>query len=195
MILKQLSKRNKEWKKVAFSICKDYDMANEMVQIMYFRMMKYFDEPSRIMVDGEINKIYIYVTLRNIFYKLKNDRKKVIEYEFKEFDTFDGSFDTTKYSTALTYSFEDQIDMNKMEAANEKIMSMIEKEIKTWHWYDEKLFRLYYYTDKSMRDIARETSISLTSIFNSCKNYKQIISEKFGEDIMDFFNKDYDKIK
>ena len=195
MILKQLSKRNKEWKKVAFSICKDYDLANEMVQIMYFRMMKYFDEPSRIMVDGEINKIYIYVTLRNIFYKLKNDRKKVIEYEFKEFDTFDGSFDTTKYSTGLTYSFEDQIDMNKMEAANEKIMSMIEKEIKTWHWYDEKLFRLYYYTDKSMRDIARETSISLTSIFNSCKNYKQIISEKFGEDIMDFFNKDYDKIK
>ena len=85
--------------------------------------------------------------------------------------------------------------MDKMEAANEKIMSMIEKEIKTWHWYDEKLFRLYYYTDKSMRDIARETSISLTSIFNSCKNYKQIISDKFGEDIMDFFNKDYDKIK
>ena len=48
MILKQLAKRNKEWKKVAFSICKDYDLANEMVQIMYFRMMKYFDEPSRI---------------------------------------------------------------------------------------------------------------------------------------------------
>lgn len=195
MILKKLAKRNKEWKKVAFSICKDYDLANEMVQIMYFRMMKYFDEPSRIMVDGEINKIYIYVTLRNIFYKLKNDKKKIVEYEFKEFDTFDDNFDTTKYSTALTYSFEDQIDMDKMEAANEKIMSMIEKEIKTWHWYDEKLFRLYYYTDKSMRDIARETKISLTSIFNSCKNYKQIIADKFGEDIMDFFNKDYDKIK
>ena len=85
MILKKLAKRNKEWKKVAFSICKDYDLANEMVQIMYFRMMKYFDEPSRIMVDGEINKIYIYVTLRNIFYKLKNDKKKIVEYEFKEF--------------------------------------------------------------------------------------------------------------
>ena len=71
MILKQLAKRNKEWLKVAKSICRDEDLAKEMVQIMYFRMLKYISDPSRIMVDGKINKIYIYVTLRNIFYKLK----------------------------------------------------------------------------------------------------------------------------
>jgi len=195
MILKQLAKRNKEWKKVAFSICKDYDLANEMVQIMYFRMLKYIDNPSRIMVDGEINKIYVYVTLRNIFYKIKNDKRKIETFEFKEFDTFDKNFDTSLYNVDFTYSYEDQIDVKKMETANEKIMKKIEDEIETWHWYDKKLFRLYYYTNFSMRDIAKKTNISLTSIFNSCKNYKQIISEKFGEDIMDFFNKDYDKIK
>jgi DNA-directed RNA polymerase specialized sigma subunit len=157
-------------------------------------MHKYVNEPSRIMINGEINKIYIYVTLRNIFYKIKNDRKKNIKYEFKEFDTFDSNFDTSIYSTDLTYSYEDQIDARKMEVANEKIMKMIEDEVETWHWYDKKLFRLYYYTDYSLRDIAKKTNISLTSIFNSCKNYKQIIAEKFGEDITDFFNKDYDKI-
>jgi RNA polymerase sigma factor (sigma-70 family) len=194
MILKQLSKRNKEWIKVAFSICKDEHIAKDMVQIMYFRMLKYVNDPSRIMINGEINKIYIYVTLRNIFYKIKNDRKKNIKYEFKEFDTFDSNFDTSIYSTDLTYSYEDQIDARKMEVANEKIMKMIEDEVETWHWYDKKLFRLYYYTDYSLRDIAKKTNISLTSIFNSCKNYKQIIAEKFGEDITDFFNKDYDKI-
>lgn len=194
MILQQLAKRNEEWIKVAFSICKDEHMAKDMVQIMYFRMLKYVSDPSRIMVDGKINKIYIYVTLRNIFYKMKNDRKRNIKYEFKEFDTFNDNFDTSIYSTDLTYSYEDQIDAKKMEAANEKIMKMIEDEIETWHWYDKKLFRLYYYTDYSLRDIAKKTNISLTSIFNSCKNYKQIIAEKFGEDIMDFYNKDYDKI-
>lgn len=194
MILQQLAKRNEEWIKVAFSICKDQHMAKDMVQIMYFRMLKYVSDPSRIMVDGKINKIYIYVTLRNIFYKMKNDRKRNIKYEFKEFDTFNDNFDTSIYSTDLTYSYEDQIDAKKMEAANEKIMKMIEDEIETWHWYDKKLFRLYYYTDYSLRDIAKKTNISLTSIFNSCKNYKQIIAEKFGEDIMDFYNKDYDKI-
>jgi RNA polymerase sigma factor (sigma-70 family) len=194
MILQQLAKRNDEWIKVAFSICRDEHMAKEMVQIMYFRMLKYVSDTSRIMIDGKINKIYIYVTLRNIFYKMKNDKKKITKYEFKEFDTFDDSFDTTKYNTDLTYSYEDQIDANKMEQANEKIMKMIEDEIETWHWYDKKLFRLYYYTDYSLRDIAKKTNISLTSIFNSCKNYKQIIAEKFGEDITDFFNKDYDKI-
>ena len=120
MILKQLAKRNKEWLKVAKSICRDEDLAKEMVQIMYFRMLKYISDPSRIMVDGKINKIYIYVTLRNIFYKLKNDKNKIQFYEFKEFDTFDENFDTSKYSADLSYSFEDQIDVEKMEAANEK---------------------------------------------------------------------------
>ena len=90
----------------------------------------------------------------------------------------------------MTSSYEEDVDVVNMEIANQTLMNKIENEIQTWHWYDEKLFRLYYFTDKSLRKIAKETKISLTSIYNSCKNYRQIIEDKFGEDIEDFFNKE-----
>ena len=82
-----------------------------------------------------------------------------------------------------------------MEKAHDSVINAIFEEVSDWHWYDEKLFRLYFCTDKSLRDISNDTKISLTSIYNSCKNYKRIIKEKFGEDVMDLFNEDYDKIK
>jgi 2-oxoglutarate dehydrogenase complex dehydrogenase (E1) component-like enzyme len=81
-----------------------------------------------------------------------------------------------------------------MEIAYERIYNSIDNEVSTWHWYDQKLFKLYYYSNKSLRDIAKDTKISLTSIYNSCKNYRRIIEQKFKEDIEDFFNEDYDRI-
>jgi|TARA_A100001515_G_scaffold144053_1_gene146954 DNA-directed RNA polymerase specialized sigma24 family protein len=195
MILNELSKRNKEWHRIALSICKDEHLANDLVQLMYFRILKYIKDVDKIKVNGKINSLYIYVTIKNIYYQHKNKLKKKKRFEYKEYDCFDESNDENNYSSSFVSTIEDEYNIIEYEQAHQKIINKIEKEIKTWHWYDEKLFRLYYYTDKSLRKIAKETSISLTSIYNSCKNYKEIIKDKYGEDIADLFNKDYDKIK
>ena len=195
MILNELSKRNKEWHRIALSICKDEHLANDLVQLMYFRILKYIKDVDKIKVNGKINSLYIYVTIKNIYYQHKNKLKKKKRFEYKEYDCFDESNDENNYSSSFVSTIEDEHNIIEYEQAHQKIINKIEKEIKTWHWYDEKLFRLYYYTDKSLRKIAKETSISLTSIYNSCKNYKEIIKYKYGEDIADLFNKDYDKIK
>ena len=158
------------------------------------RMRKYITDPEKIKKDGKINSLYVYVTIKNLFYQYKNKKNKNKFIEYKDFDSYDES-NTYEFNTDYTSSYEDDVDILNMEKANKIIMDNIESEIKTWHWYDEKLFRLYYFTNKSLRQIASETKISLTSIYNSCKNYKEIIENKFGEDILDFFNKDYDKIK
>jgi hypothetical protein len=42
-----------------------------------------------------------------------------------------------------------------------------------------------------MRDIAKETSISLISIFHSIKNYKEVLNTKFMKDYQDYINNDY----
>ena len=194
MILKELSKRNDEWIKIAYSICKDKHLSKDLVQKMYMRMRKYITDPEKIKKDGKINSLYVYVTIKNLFYQYKNKKNKNKFIEYKDFDSYDES-NTYEFNTDYTSSYEDDVDIINMEKANKIIMDNIESEIKTWHWYDEKLFRLYYFTNKSFRQIASETKISLTSIYNSCKNYKEIIENKFGEDILDFFNKDYDKIK
>ena len=195
MILNELSKRNKEWHRIALSICKDEHLANDLVQLMYFRILKYIKDVDKIKVNGKINSLYIYVTIKNIYYQHKNKLKKKKRFEYKEYDCYDESNDENNYSSSFVGTIEDEYNIIEYEQAHQKIINKIEKEIKTWHWYDEKLFRLYYYTDKSLRKIAKETSISLTSIYNSCKNYKEIIKDKYGEDIADLFNKDYDKIK
>ena len=195
MILNELSKRNKEWHRIALSICKDEHLANDLVQLMYFRILKYIKDVDKIKVNGKINSLYIYVTIKNIYYQHKNKLKKKKRFEYKEYDCYDESNDENNYSSSFVSTIEDENNVIEYERAHQKIIDKIEKEIKTWHWYDEKLFRLYYYTDKSLRKIAKETSISLTSIYNSCKNYKEIIKDKYGEDIADLFNKDYDKIK
>ena len=194
MILKELSKRNDEWIKIAYSICKDKHLSKDLVQKMYMRMRKYITDPEKIKKDGKITSLYVYVTIKNLFYQYKNKKNKNKFIEYKDFDSYDES-NTYEFNTDYTSSYEDDVDILNMEKANKIIMDNIESEIKTWHWYDEKLFRLYYFTNKSLRQIASETKISLTSIYNSCKNYKEIIENKFGEDILDFFNKDYDKIK
>ena len=65
------------------------------------------------------------------------------------------------------------------------------KEINSWHVYDAKLCNTYYLSDMSLRQISKGTNISLTSIFNSIKNYKSILRNKFIEDVEDYLNGDY----
>ena len=46
-----------------------------------------------------------------------------------------------------------------------------------------------------MRKLSADTNISVTSIFNSCKNYKEILNTKFAEDFQDYINGDFHLIK
>jgi predicted DNA-binding protein YlxM (UPF0122 family) len=65
------------------------------------------------------------------------------------------------------------------------------REINSWHSYDAKLCNTYYSGNMSLRQISKGTNISLTSIFNSIKNYRAILKDKFIEDIEDYLNGDY----
>ena len=192
MILEELSKRNNEWLKIALSICKDKTLANDLVQEMYLRIEKYVKDPERITTNDKISSLYIYVTIRNLYFKYQNNKNNNIILQYKDYDSFD---ENENIDYDFCSSIENDIELSDMEKAHKNIMGKILEEISTWHWYDEKLFKLYFFTDKSLRNIASETRISLTSIYNSCKNYKEILIEKFGEDVTDFFNKDYYQIK
>lgn len=106
-------------------------------------------------------------------------------------DLSDYSTDYLHINNQVTY------DSREIEAieAYDKLFDKIIKLVDDWdHWYDRKLFGLYYLSDMSMRDIAAKTNISLTSIFNSCKNYKNKITNELLEDWEDFKNGDFDKI-
>ena len=82
MILEKLSKRNDEWIKIALSICKDKTLANDLVQEMYLRIEKYVKDPERITTNDKISSLYIYVTIRNLYFKHQNNKKRKISYKF-----------------------------------------------------------------------------------------------------------------
>ena len=64
-MLEELAKRDKEWRKLAFSICKDKHQADDLVQEMYLRLhdKKFILTP-----------VYVYLTIKSIF--LDGIRKK-----------------------------------------------------------------------------------------------------------------------
>jgi hypothetical protein len=115
-------------------------------------------------------------TLRSLYYQFYNKKSKVNKVSFDD-----------------QWTFFDDSNIEEQEAYND-ICLLIDEEIENWNWYDRKLFKLYRDNDFSMRDIAKETNISLISIFHSIKNYKEILKDKFQQDYQNYITNDYNNI-
>jgi DNA-directed RNA polymerase specialized sigma24 family protein len=165
--IEQVAKHHKEWVEVIYKLG-ETDYAEDIVQESYMALIKYADEKKLIDENGKVRKGYMFFTLRSLYYQFYNKKKKVNKVSFDEqWEIFDDS------------------NLEEHQAYND-ICLMIDKELETWHWYDRKLFKLYRDSDMSMRDIAKETNISLISIFHSIKNYKEILNSKFEQDYKDY---------
>jgi DNA-directed RNA polymerase specialized sigma24 family protein len=173
--LNQVAQHHNEWIKIINSFG-EYDYAEDIVQETYIALYKYADATKIIDSSGNVRKGYVFFTLKSLFFQYYNKKMKVNKVSIDEqFTLFDNS------------------NLDEHNAYND-ICLLIDEEIKNWHWYDEKLFKLYRDSDMSMRDIAKETNISLISIFNSIKNYKEILNTKFNKDYQDYINNDYNGI-
>jgi hypothetical protein len=170
--LNQVAQHHKEWIKIINSFG-EYDYAEDIVQETYIALYKYADATKIIDASGNVRKGYVFFTLKSLFFQYYNKKMKV-----------------NKVSIDEQFTLFDDSNLDEHEAYND-ICLLIDEEIKNWHWYDEKLFKLYRDSDMSMRDIAKETNISLISIFNSIKNYKEILNTKFNKDYQDYINNDY----
>ena len=165
--IEQVAKHHKEWVEVIYKLG-ETDYAEDIVQESYMALIKYADEKKLIDENGKVRKGYMFFTLRSLYYQFYNKKKKVNKVSFDEqWEIFDDS------------------NLEEHQAYND-ICLMIDKELETWHWYDRKLFKIYRDSDMSMRDIAKETNISLISIFHSIKNYKEILNSKFEKDYQDY---------
>ena len=69
MILDELAKKDAQWRKMAFQICKDKDLADELVQEMYLKLAY----NTNLIKDG-----YIYTVLRNLFYDYTKSNKDIL---------------------------------------------------------------------------------------------------------------------
>tara|TARA_R100000353_G_scaffold136722_1_gene97090 strand:- start:2783 stop:3358 length:576 start_codon:yes stop_codon:yes gene_type:complete len=178
-VIDLLAKKHKDWIHMAKSFKITDDQANEIVQEMYIRLNDYVKDVKKILYkDNEINTFYVYVTMRNIYYSNfyntgKNIKNKKIIYFSEIIDKHDGkSFMKNVYEDPEIK----RKQLNK-KLKLEDLLDKIDAEIDTWYWYDKKMTRLYLNTKMSMRDISKETKISLSSIFNTLTNAKERIRE------------------
>ena len=178
-MLEILAKNHNLWLNMVLGFGCDYDTAQDIVQSMYLRMNKYIKDEQRIMYnDDEVNRFFIYVTLKNMYRTYMAAENKFVWFEVREDDAID--------TELMDIAFDEA-----MESAFETIMARIGAEMNTWHKYDRILSEKYFKSDYSLRDIAKGAGISLTSIFNSIRNNKKILKDKFSEDYEDFKNGDY----
>lgn len=159
--LEVVAKQHKEWIRIVNSFG-EYDYAEDIVQEMYIVLHKYAD-PNKIITNGKANRGYIFFTLKTTYYQYYNAKNKVYKVNIDDYQI----------------NYEDSLE--EQEAYN-NICKMIDKEIENWHWYDKKLFELYKNTDMSIRKLAKETGISWVSIFNTLKNCKTKIKDRFQDD-------------
>lgn len=179
-MLELLAKNHELWVKMVIGMGADKDTANDIVQSMYLRMDKYVKDKKKVIYkDDEVNRFFVYVTLKNMYISYKKSKHLFFEIREDEYQT-----DELLYAECN----------EEMEFAFIKFMAKIQEEMKTWHKYDRILSEKYLKSDYSLRDIATGTGISLTSIFHSMRQNKKILRERFKEDWEDFKNGDYNLI-
>lgn len=173
-LLEKLANKYDDWIRMAQSFGITKEQAEELVQEMFIRIFDYVKEPEKILYnEDEVNTFYIYITLRNLYYgNIHTSRKKnpIVFYtdEIKITD-FEGMRETG-------------LDSIEEKQEKEKLFERVENLVEDWYWYDKGIFNLHYHKGMSMREISRETNISLSSIFNTLKNAKEIIRQKVSRD-------------
>lgn len=175
--LEIVAKQHSEWIEMVNSFG-EYEFAEDIVQESYIALYKYA-KPENVIDNDKIRRGYMYFTLRNLYFQFYNKRKKVSKIRIDDDNTF--------------LQLPDNTNLEEQEAFF-KLCNMIDEEMDNWHWYDKKIFTIYRDTDLSIRKMASETHISWVSIFNTLKNCKNIIKDKFNDDYLDYKNQDYDRI-
>ena len=175
--LAKVAERHTEWVNVIKGFG-EYEYCDDLVQETYLILYKYANE-EKVIKDGVVSRGYMYFTLRSTYFQFYKNKRKIKKV----------SLDNEEYTKEVEY-----IDSLDEEVAYNKICTMIDEHIEDWRWYERRLFQLYRDSGLSIRGIAKETNISWVSIFNTLKNAKHELKQKFQDDWSDLKNKDYERI-
>jgi len=88
-MLEELCKRDKDWRRMAFHICKSKDIADDIVQDMYLKFSNY---------NKVLNDYYVFFAIKSIFldYLRKEKTKVELNENLCNFDEYDYEQDKIK---------------------------------------------------------------------------------------------------
>jgi len=164
-IIEVLDTRRDDWSKMLTNQGCPIHLIDDFIHDTYIKLSN-LDNPKRIIrEDGDVNMYYVYFTLRSRVVDYHRQNKLVYVADF---------IDTTDTDD---FDIDNEILLNNLY---EGIMS----EVNVFGAYGSKLCKLYLPTSLSLRQLATESGISLTSIHNSLKQYKAYIKEEFEDEYL-----------
>ena len=165
--IEEIAKKHKDWVNITRSFgCKTE--AEDVVQEMYLRLDKY------IKPNQKITSSFVWITLRNIYFDFL--KKEPITFELDK---------TVSEAVCETESI----------IAYEELNKRVRNELNNVDWFDKMLFELYVTSEKSMRQLSKETGISLSCIFYTTNRTKKHLISLLNEDYEDYLNEDYEWLK
>ena len=164
-LLELLAARHNDWLNMAYSFGLCTEDAEDLVQDMYVKMYD-FSSAERIQYNDDINTFYVYITMRNLFY----DKKK------KEVPTVN--------IDSMNFLPEEEAENDK--EALEILLEKMDECIGQQHWYNKKIFEIYYGKGETIRALSKGSKISSSSIFNTIKNVRETIKEYCKEEYKDY---------
>ena len=175
-VLEILARDHSKWCNfVAKNLEANEAIAEDIVQDAYLKVAAMKDPNKFLYGDDQINYWYFIQVLNSIY--IDKTRKVGLE--------------TIPYEDLSIQYLE--VDM-EMEEAFERLYNKAIAEINEFGRYGSILSQMYFKTRYSLRDLSSMAEVSLTSIYNSIRSYRQDLRDALGEDWEDFKNQDYDKI-
>ena len=162
-MLTKVAEHHKEWIKVVEKLGgKDY--SEDIVQECYLKLHKYASY-HKCIVNGQVNKYYIYLTLRSILYSYFRERKKILKFDIDDFE------------------IEDEISNLQDETEYNEFCLKTDNTLKDVHWFHKRIYDIYTGVDKtSFRKMEKDLDISWVSIYHSVKICKDKIRENLKQD-------------
>lgn len=154
-MLEQLSKRDKDWRKMALQICNNKSLADDIVQDMYLKLAE---------TKAEIKDAYVYFTVKSIFLdQVKETSLKNREFCLDDFTNFTILED--EYNISKDLETQKQIDIINEELEKD----VIDKIIVTNHVFE------------GLRKFSRESGLSINTIKRFSNDFKEKVWQRKKE--------------
>lgn len=196
-MLEKIASYHNLWLKMTVDLNVEPIFRQDIVQDMYVKMHHVLSTGKDISYgeDG-VNTFYIWCVLKS----MSGQRKRIENFNVTSLDAVVD--DNTEYCYLDSLMSEGD-DIEKLEAFDkvyDRVMSTLNnvsnhpnypKYLKDKVPHFMNLFVGYNGTDKSMRKIAEETGIRLGTIHKTLNKVMDIVRAEVGEDVQDYFNKEY----
>ena len=186
--LELIAKDHKYWCNIVSGFGCNKGMVEDVVQEMYIKMYNRFKNSDLDIRYGDngINKLYVWFALDSVYKDYLRQKKKSIFVDIPDQETNDLILESLAEGSMEQHAERDLLFG--------ELWKKIVKEMETWDDegtfpYNKLIFLAYTTTNFSYTTLAKETQIPRNSIFNTVKQRREILAEKFGEDINKYFSK------